>query len=56
MNKRSKVTIITPFGKAENIDIEEIVKQGTTYGSVMCFAITASVNNIGDKFVVSLET
>ena len=31
MNKRSIVTINTPFGETGNIEIEEIVKQGTTY-------------------------
>ena len=49
MNKRSIVTINTPFGEAGNIEIEEIVKQGTTYGPVMCCAVTASVNDIGEK-------
>ena len=49
MNKRSIVTINTPFGETGNIEIEEIVKQGTTYGPVMCCAVTASVNNIGEK-------
>ena len=29
MNKRSIVTINTPFGETGNIEIEEIVKQGT---------------------------
>ena len=49
MDKRSKVTINTPFEEIENIEIQEIVKQGTTYGSVMCCATTVSVNNIGEK-------
>ena len=48
-NKRSKVTINTPFGGTENIEIEEIVKQGTTYGPVMCCATTARVDDIGEK-------
>ena len=49
MNKRSIVTINTPFGETGNIEIEEIVKQGTTYGPVMCCATTARVNDIGEK-------
>ena len=49
MNKRSKVTINTPFGETGNIEIEEIVKQGTTYGPVMCCATTARVDDIGEK-------
>ena len=28
MNKRSKITINTPFGETQNIKIEEVVKQG----------------------------
>ena len=48
-NKRSKVTINTPFGETGNIEIEEIVKQGTTYGPVMCCATTARVDDIGEK-------
>ena len=46
MNKRSIVTINTPFGETGNIEIEEIVKQGTTYGPVMCCAATTRVNDI----------
>ena len=49
MKKRSVVTINTPFGETGNIETEEIVKQGTTYGPVMCCARTARVNDIGEK-------
>ena len=50
MNKRNIVTIInTPFGEAGNTEIEEIVKQGATYGPVMCCAATARANDIGKK-------
>ena len=49
MNKRSIVTINTPFGETENTEIEETVKQGTTYGPVMCCAATARMNDIGQK-------
>ena len=49
MNKRSIVTINTPFGETGNIEIEETVKQGTTYGPVMYGAATARVSDIGEK-------
>ena len=49
MNKRSIVTLNTPFGETGNNEIEEIVKQGTTYGPVMCYTQTARVNDIGEK-------
>ena len=49
MNKRSIVPINAPFGERGNIEIEETVKQGTTYGPVMCCATTAGVNDIGEK-------
>ena len=49
MNKRSIVTINTPFEETGNIEIEQIVKQGTTYGPVMYCATTARVNDIGEN-------
>ena len=49
MNKRSLVTIDTPSGETGNIEIKEIVKQGTTYGPVICCATTVRVNDIGEK-------
>ena len=49
MNKRSIVTINIPFGETGNIEIEEIVKQGTTYGSIMCCVATTRVTDIGEK-------
>ena len=47
LNKRSKFTINAPFRETGNIEIGEIVKQGITCGPVMCFVLTARVNNIG---------
>ena len=49
MNKRSIVAIYTPFGETGNIEIKKIVKQGTTYGPVMCCVTTARVNDIREK-------
>ena len=47
MNKRCKITINTSF--AGNYEIEETVKQGTTYGSTMRYVTIAWVNHIGEK-------
>ena len=33
------------------LEIKEIVKQGTIYGSIMCCASTARVNEIGEKVI-----
>ena len=49
MNKRSIVNINNPFGETGNIEREEIVKQRTIYGRVMCCAATSRVNDIGKK-------
>ena len=50
MNRRTEVTINTPFGETENIEKEEeIVKQGKTYGPIMCCTSAIRVNDIGEK-------
>ena len=49
MNKRSIISINTPFGQTGNIEVEEIVKQRTTYGPGMCCATIARVNDIREK-------
>ena len=33
------------------LEIKEIVKQGTIYGPIMCCASTARVNEIGEKVI-----
>ena len=49
MNKRSIVTINTPFGETGNTEVEEIAKQGTIYEPLMCCATIARVNDIEEK-------
>ena len=51
MNETAKVKINTPYGDTENIEIKEVVKQGTTYGPIMCCASTAEVNEIDEKVI-----
>ena len=51
LNETAQVKIYTPYGETENIEIKEVVKQGTTYGPIMCYASTARVNEIGEKVI-----
>ena len=51
LNETAQVKIYTPYGDTENIEIKEVVKQGTTDGSIMCCASTARVNEIGEKVI-----
>ena len=51
LNETAQVKINTPYGDTENIEIKEVVKQGTTYGPIMCCASTARVNEIGEKVI-----
>ena len=51
LNEKAQVKINTLYGETENIEINEVVKQGTTYGPIMCCASTAKVNEIGEKLI-----
>ena len=51
LNETAQVKINTPYGDAENIEIKEMVKQGTIYRPIMCCASTAKVNEIGEKVI-----
>ena len=50
LNETSQVKINTPYGDTENIEIKEVLKQGT-YGPIMCCASTVRVNEIGEKVI-----
>ena len=41
LNETVQFKINTPYGDTENIEIKEVVKQGTTYGPIMCCASAA---------------
>ena len=43
LNKSATITVKTPFGDAASFTIENIVKQGTVWGSKMCCASTAEI-------------
>ena len=49
MNKETDVIIKTPVGNTDNIQVKEVVKQGTIFGPVMCCAETSTVNSIGEE-------
>ena len=51
LNETAQVKINTPYGDTENIEIKEVVKQGTTYGPIMCCASTVRVNEVGEKVI-----
>ena len=43
LNKRARITVKTPLGKAPPFTVENIVKQGSVWGSKMCCSSTAEV-------------
>ena len=51
LNETAQFKINTPYGDTENIETKEVVKQGTTYGPIMCCASIARVIEIGEKVI-----
>ena len=49
MNKETDVIIRTPVGNTDNIQVKEVVKQGTIFGPITCCAETSTVNSIGEE-------
>ena len=49
MNKEADIIIRTPVGNTDNIQVKEVVKQGTIFGPIMCCAETSAVNSIGEE-------
>ena len=46
INKTSNIVVDKTVGKTSSITVEELVKQGTIFGTIMCWAPTSSVNEI----------
>ena len=46
INKTSNIVVDKPVGKASSITVEEVVKQGTISGPIVCCASTSKVNAI----------
>ena len=38
INKETDIVIRTPVGNMDNIQVKEVVKQGTIFGSIICCA------------------
>ena len=49
LNKKAVITIQTPVGDTNPIEVHEIAKQGTIYGPLLCVINTDKVNTIGTK-------
>ena len=49
MNKETDIIIRTPVGNTDNIQVKEVVKQGTVFGFTMCCAETSTVNSNGEE-------
>ena len=49
MNKETDIIVRTPVGNTDNIQVKEVVKQGTIFGPIMCCAETSTVNSIGEE-------
>lgn len=56
LNETALVKINTTYGGTENIEINEVVKQGTTNGPILCCASTARGNEIGEKAICKYGT
>ena len=49
MNKETYIIIRTPVGNTDNIQVKEVVKQGTIFGPIMCCAETSTVSSNGEE-------
>uniref|UniRef100_A0A7M5VCA9 Reverse transcriptase domain-containing protein n=1 Tax=Clytia hemisphaerica TaxID=252671 RepID=A0A7M5VCA9_9CNID len=54
LNKKCQIIIDTPVGSTQEIEIGEIVKQGTVLGPQLCCASTMMVNKVGPGIVTSM--
>ena len=54
LNKKAVITIQTPVGDTNPIEVHEITKQGTIYGPILCDINTDKVNTIGSRNVTTI--
>ena len=54
LNKKAVITIQTPVGETNPIEVHEITKQGTIYGPILCDINTDKVNTIGSRNVTTI--
>ena len=45
LNEKAIFKVQTPAGETEEIEVEEVVKQGTVFGPKLCFASTGKIND-----------
>ena len=45
INKTTKIVVDTTIGNTESTEITEVVKQGSIFGSTMCCATTAKIDD-----------
>ena len=48
MNKDTEISVVTPMGKTEKVQVGEIVKQGTVLGPTLCGVETDQINFVGE--------
>lgn len=53
MYKEAKIIIDTPIGMTDEIEVQNIVKQGTIYGPTLCSISTDKINRIEEKPVTT---
>ena len=54
LNKKAIITIQTPVGDTNPIEVHEIVKQGTIYGPILCDINTDKVNTVGSRNITTI--
>ncbi len=51
LNKQANIKVQTPAGVTKEIEVDEIVKQGTIFGPMLCCVNSANINNMKEKAV-----
>ena len=51
MNQNANIKIMTPAGETSNINVKNVVKQGTIYGPRICNKVVERVNNINERAI-----
>ena len=52
LNQNTYAKVRTPVGETPIFRVDEIVKQGTVYGPLLCCASSAKINDIGETLIV----
>ena len=49
INKETDIIIRTPIGSTDNMQVKEVIKQGTIFGPIMCCTEISTENSIGEE-------